>query len=121
MNNHYNTPSVSLNGNNKDTKINQLQKVYSTLFVRPMTMLEVAQLTGIERAKVCRYVAELRKQNNVEVVRLGVCPIAKHSRVQFLTTNPALVPQRKQLDLIFDNTPNCKGYYQRTNKKGVSK
>ena len=103
MNNHYNTPSVSLNGNNKDTKINQLQKVYSTLFVRPMTMLEVAQLTGIERANVCRYVAELRKQNSVEVVRFGICPITKHSRVQFLTTNPELFPQKKQLDIIFDN------------------
>lgn len=99
-----NAPSVSVYGNNKDTKINQLQKVYSTLFVRPMTRLEVAQLTGIERANVCRYVAELRKQNNVEVVRLGVCPITKHSRVQFLTTNPELSPQKKQLDIIFDNT-----------------
>lgn len=117
MKKHLSTPLISLNGNNKDTKINQLQKVYSTLFVRPMTMLEVAQLTGIERANVCRYVAELRKQNNVEVVRLGVCPITKHSRVQFLTTNPSLFPQETQLGLSFDNVPTC----TTSNKKGVSK
>ena len=98
-----NAPSVSVYGNNKDTQFNQLQKVYSTLFMRPMTRLEVAQLTGIERANVCRYVAELRKQNSVEVVRFGICPITKHSRVQFLTTNPESFPQKKQLDIIFDN------------------
>ena len=98
-----NAPSVSVYGTHKDTQINQLQKVYSTLFVRPMTRLEVAQLTGIERANVCRYVAELRKQNSVEVVRFGICPITKYNKVQFLTTNPELFPQKKQLDIIFDN------------------
>lgn len=97
--------------------INQLQRVYSTLFARPMTMYEVALTTGIERANVCRYVAELRKSNNIAVVRLGICPITRHGRVQFLTTNPALFPQETQLGLSFDNVPTC----TTSNKKGVSK
>ena len=98
-----NAPSVSVYGNNKDTQFNQLQKVYSTLFMRPMTRRDAARLTGIERANVCRYFAELRKQKSVEVVLFGICPITNHSRVQFRTTNPELFPQKKQLDIIFDN------------------
>lgn len=103
MINHNNAPLISLNGNNKDSNNNQLQRVYSTLFARPMTMYEVALITGIERANVCRYVAELRKSNSIAVVRLGICPITRHDGVQFLTTNPALFPQETQLDLSFDN------------------
>ena len=117
MNNHINAPYVSLNSYYKDNNINQLQRVYSTLFARPMTMYEVALITGIERANVCRYVAELRKCNNIAVVRLGICPITRHDRVQFLTTNPALFPQETQLGLSFDNAPTC----TTSNKKGVSK
>lgn len=117
MNNHNNAPYVSLNSYHKDNNINQLQRVYSTLFARPMTMYEVALTTGIERANVCRYVAELRKSNSIAVVRLGICPITKYSRVQFLTTNPALFPQETQLGLSFDNVPTC----TTSNKKGVSK
>ena len=117
MNNHNNAPYLSLNSYHKDNNINQLQRVYSTLFARPMTMYEVALITGIERANVCRYVAELRKCNNIAVVRLGICPITKYSRVQFLTTNPAFFPQETQLGLSFDNVPTC----TTSNKKGVSK
>lgn len=102
MNNHNNAPYLSLNSYHKDNNINQLQRVYSTLFARPMTMYEVALITGIERANVCRYVAELRKCNNIAVVRLGICPITKYSRVQFLTTNPALFSKNTQLDLSFE-------------------
>lgn len=117
MNNHNNAPYLSLNSYHKDNNINQLQRVYSTLFARPMTMYEVALITGIERANVCRYVAELRKSNSIAVVRLGICPITRHDRVQFLTTNPALFPQKTQLGLSFDNVPTC----TTSNKKGVSK
>ena len=117
MKKHLSTPLISLNGQHKDSNINQLQRVYSTLFARPMTMYEVALTTGIERANVCRYVAELRKNNNIAVVRLGICPITRHDRVQFLTTNPALFPQKTQLGLSFDNVPTC----TTSNKKGVSK
>jgi hypothetical protein len=117
MNNHNNAPYLSLNSYHKDNNINQLQRVYSTLFARPMTMYEVALITGIERANVCRYVAELRKSNSIAVVRLGICPITRHDGVQFLTTNPALFPQETQLGLSFDNVPTC----TTSNKKGVSK
>ncbi len=117
MNNHNNAPYVSLNSYYKDNNINQLQRVYSTLFARPMTMYEVALITGIERANVCRYVAKLRKSNSIAVVRLGICPITGYSRVQFLTTSPALFPQETQLGLSFDNVPTC----TTSNKEGVSK
>lgn len=71
----------------KYRKINgQKRKVFNSFFAQPKTMLMVAIETGIERAGICRYVAALRKENRIHLVRKGICPITKH-RAGFLTTN----------------------------------
>lgn len=63
-----------------------------------LTMLQVAHMTGIERANICRRVAELRETDNIYLVRKGLCPITKH-RAGFYTTDreqylQSLKPQR---------------------------
>ena len=49
-------------------------------------MLMVSNETGIYRANICRYIAELRRQERIELVKKGICPISKH-RAGFYTTN----------------------------------
>jgi len=62
-------------------------------------MLQVAQITGIERANICRHVANLREQSKIAVAKDGYCPITRH-RAGFLTTDPAKFPQPSQLNLF---------------------
>lgn len=100
-NNHSSAPFVSVAKHLKDsTNLAQSQLVYKALFKRPMTRLEVSKVTDIERANVCRYVGKLRKSNRIAVVRVGICPISKYSKVEFLTTNPDLYPKNNQLNLF---------------------
>lgn len=79
-------------GNGKGTKIiGQERKTFQAFYSQPKTMLMVSVETGIERANICRYVAELEKQDRIYIVRKGICPITKH-RAGFYTTNPELFP-----------------------------
>lgn len=64
----------------------QIQQIAEVLNRNPLTMLQASQLTGIERAAICRYIAILRKSDKVQVVRVGLCPITKH-RAGFYTTD----------------------------------
>lgn len=66
----------------------QLKKVSIAFYEQPRTRFEVAQLCGVYRANVCRYVARLQKLNQIKVVRRGICPITKMGGVEFLSTNP---------------------------------
>lgn len=66
----------------------QMKRVYLSFQKQPKTMLMVSVETGIMRSNITRYVAKWRKQNCIEIVRIGICPISKSTGVQFLTTNP---------------------------------
>ncbi len=92
-NNQMNSPKVfSHKGQGKSKHFQaQMQRVFAALYRQPKTMLMVAVETGILRANICRYVAELQKQNRISIVRKGFCPISKH-RAGFYTTNPDLFP-----------------------------
>ena len=57
--------------------MNQLT-ILKRAFTTPKTMLEVSKETGIERASICRRIAELRELNKIEVIRKGLCKITKH-------------------------------------------
>lgn len=75
----------------KDSQIlPQLQAVRRCFSTRPKTMLEVSEQTGIRRANVCRYVGELRKRDQIDVVQYGLCPVSKY-RAGFYTTDPELI------------------------------
>ena len=67
----------------------QKSRVFVALLSRPKTMLMVSVETGILRANICRYIACWRKQDKVQVIKKGICPISKH-RACFYTTNPEL-------------------------------
>lgn len=56
----------------------QRKRVYKSFSERPKTMLQVAQETNILRASICRYIAKWKKQNKIELVKFGICPITKH-------------------------------------------
>ena len=67
----------------------QKNKVFNSLNESPKTMLMVAKETGIERASVCWFVRDFRKNNIVQVHKGGYSPITKH-RAAVLTTDKAL-------------------------------
>ena len=51
-----------------------------------LTRLQIAYKLGIERATICRRVAELKEMGQLWVVRKGLDPITD-TRAEFLTTN----------------------------------
>lgn len=65
-----------------------------------MTRMQIAESLGIERASICRRVAELRDKGMLWVVRKGIDPITG-ARAEFLTTNRSVamnikVPQEEK-------------------------
>jgi hypothetical protein len=95
-NNQLNSPNVFLGeGQGKDKHFStQKAKVFAALYGQPKTMLMVSIETGILRANICRYVAELRKQNCIFLIQKTICPISKH-RAGFYTTNPEIAKSSK--------------------------
>ena len=71
----------------------QQQQVYD-LLASPnpdgLTRMQIAVCLNIERASVCRRVAELRDAGVLWVIRKGICPITGE-RAKFLTTNKNLI------------------------------
>ena len=85
----------------KDTYSDQFSKTQIAFFVKPSTMMEVARQIGCDRANVCWYLRDLRKAGRVWITRIGMCPVTRHRRVQFWTTNPKYVENLpKQLELF---------------------
>ncbi len=73
---------------NPEVRQSQIVNVAEAFRKSPATMLMIARQTGIERANICRYVAEMRKADRIFLVRKGLCPITRHT-ANFLTTNEA--------------------------------
>ncbi|MDR1054873.1 MAG: hypothetical protein LBL90_03415, partial [Prevotellaceae bacterium] len=69
MNNNKKAPGAEANlleTHNKDTHFDtQYQTVYQSLKERPKTMLEVSLETGILRANICRYVADMKEKGYI--------------------------------------------------------
>lgn len=78
----------------------QKERIIEAFFSKPKTMLMVEVETGILRPNICRYVSNLRKCNCIEIVKIGVCPISKYTKVQHLTTNPKFFSSSNQLNLF---------------------
>lgn len=76
----------------------QTKRVYKAFFEAPKTMLMVSDETGILRANICRFVASLRKNDQVAEVKKDLCKISKH-RAGYLTTNPDQFPKSNQLKM----------------------
>ncbi len=79
-------PFASLKIQSKDKHLaNQMQRVFEEFYIRPSTLLMVSRKTGILRANICRYIAEMERIGNIHKIGYGICPISKH-RAGFYTT-----------------------------------
>lgn len=67
----------------KETYFTQKMKLMEA-FEKPMTMLQAANKTGIERAHICRFIADWKRKGRIAITKLGMCPISGASNVQFL-------------------------------------
>ena len=76
----------------KPNTTTQKRRIFNLLYDCPtgMTRMQVSLHLDIERASVCRRVAELRDAGVLYVLRKGNCPITGE-RAEFLTTNKKLV------------------------------
>jgi len=67
----------------------QYQIVYQSFQQHPKTMLQVSFETGVLRANICRYVADMKAKGLIQLLRKSVCPIT-HYRAGFYSTNKTL-------------------------------
>lgn len=80
----------------------QYQITYQAFRNAPKTMLQVSIETGILRANICRYIAEMLEKGQIQVTRRGLCPFT-HFRAGFYSTDPALFPNSDNQPTLFDN------------------
>jgi hypothetical protein len=88
----------------KDTHfVSQYKTVYQSFSERPKTMLEVSNETGILRANICRYISEMEKKGQIQIIRKGLCPYT-HFVAGFYSTDEALFTKSNVQQLkLFDN------------------
>ena len=72
----------------KDTHFFQFQRTQIVFFEQPRTMMEAAKIVGCDRANTCRYVATMRKEGVIWLIRKGTCPVTRWDGVGFWSTNP---------------------------------
>jgi hypothetical protein len=102
MNKTANAPKGEHKGYGKDNHfVSQYQIVYQSFKERPKTMLQVSIETGILRANICRYIADMEEKEHIQVIRKGYCPYT-HCRAGFYSTDEALFtkPDVSQLNLF---------------------
>ena len=83
-----NNTNMGGNGfNPKDSKLTEYQQVYRAFYSdKPKNALQISIETGIRRANITRYIGRMKRTDRIAVVYIGMCPITKHGKVQFLTT-----------------------------------
>ena len=93
MRNNVTSTNSLLNKHHEDKKKRFYQReiVFNALAKNPATMLMVAHQTGIERANICRYVAELQKCNGIALIKKGLCQISKNT-AGYYTTDKSKFP-----------------------------
>jgi hypothetical protein len=88
--NHTNNPLNNKQSEGKPTKWeSQRSRVFASLYKSPKTMLMASHETGVERANICRIVAQFRRANKIKILYKGLCKITKH-RAGYYTTDKAL-------------------------------
>lgn len=93
-------PIPNLNKGKNTECIRDKQIVYRYLYEEPRTRAQVADATGIWINSVCLYVGGFLKEGKAKVHHKGICPVKHSHGVEFVTTNPALFPQDRQLSLF---------------------
>jgi len=101
MKNSNESPDVFGNDKGKgNNRLPQLKIIFVAFFKSPKTMRMVAVETGIDRGSVCWHVGELLENRSIQLVKTGKCPISKHSKVGFYTTDPGKMSQPLQLNIF---------------------
>lgn len=80
---------------------NQKICVYKVLLKEPLTMLEIASLTNIRRANICRYISEFEELGIVAMMRKRKCTISGYPFVGEYTADKSLFPEDNQLNFDF--------------------
>lgn len=80
----------------------QFNQTFEGFFKQPQSMKMLSIKIKIDRSNICWFCRELRKNNQIGVLRKAICEITKR-RVNYYTTNPELIPKSNQLD-IFNQT-----------------
>lgn len=89
-----------LNKQSKDRKVkDQLKRVFEGFYKEPQSMKMLSVKLKIDRANICWFCGEFRKNNQLGIVKKGICLITKHS-VNYYTTNPELFPKSNQTKLF---------------------
>ena len=83
--------------------ISQQQAVLHAFFPGCKTMKMVAVETNVMRSNITKYVSDWKALGKIEKIRTGRCPITKHPKVGFYTTDPRCfnqINQQLKLDLL---------------------
>lgn len=90
----------SLNSQSKDRQnIDQLKEVYNGFYKEPQSMKMLSIKLKIDRANICWFCRDFRKNNQLGIFKRGLCKITKRY-VNYYTTNPELIPIDKQTKLF---------------------
>jgi hypothetical protein len=80
-----NAPGGATKNHGEDTHFaTQYETVYHSFKKCPKTMLETSVETGILRANICRYVAEMQRKGQIQIIRKGLCSYTKFKAGFFL-------------------------------------
>lgn len=99
MANFNNSNPLNNGQDNRGLKI-QKKKIYHSLLKKPLTMLELDDITGIRRANICRHIKSLLDENKIAVLEQRKCTISGHSKVNAYTANKDLFPLTNQLEMF---------------------
>lgn len=84
----------------KSKKIkDQLKEVYKGFYKEPQSMKMLSVKLKIDRANICWFCRDFRKNNQLGIFKRGLCKITKRY-VNYYTTNPELIPIDKQTKLF---------------------
>lgn len=98
MNQSFNPSLLNSDGKDKHFK-DQFSKVYKGFFEQPQSMKMLSIKLNIDRANICWYCRELRKNNRLGIAKKGICSITKQV-VNYYTTNPELIQSTNQTKLF---------------------
>lgn len=98
MHKHETDPQLKRQCKDKQIK-DQLKKVFDAFFKEPQTMKMLSVKLNIDRANICWFCRKFRKNNQIGIVKKGICLITKR-RVNYYSTNPQLFPKNSQLILF---------------------
>lgn len=94
--------------NTKLTQQTQVLRLLESPNPNGYTRMQIARCLGIERASVCRRVAELRDLGLIWVVKVGLDPIT-NERASFLTANKMVAMTLPPSAKIVKNKPEETG------------